>query len=109
MLLFYLQVFESTGWIFEEPEIDDTSKFDLMVPSTVRPPPSKDPNPDQVNKVVLRVDVLSLYSYISYFCAVVCSAQQFVQHLYKVSQLQLAIGTSMLNTVIIHMPKRNKQ
>lgn len=41
-------MFESTGWIFEEPEIEDTSKFDLMVPSTVRPPTDKDPNPDQV-------------------------------------------------------------
>lgn len=34
-------MFESTGWIFEEPEMADTIKYDLLVPSTVKPPPNK--------------------------------------------------------------------
>lgn len=31
-------MFESTGWILEEPEISDTSKYDLLVPTIVKPP-----------------------------------------------------------------------
>jgi len=31
-------MFESTGWDFEEPEVPDTVKFDLLVPTIVRPP-----------------------------------------------------------------------
>lgn len=37
-----VKMFESTGWVFEEPEIADTSKYDLLVPATVRPPFNKD-------------------------------------------------------------------
>ncbi|XP_071454972.1 polyamine-transporting ATPase 13A3-like [Hetaerina americana] len=32
-----LKMFESTGWIIEEPEVDDTSKFDLIFPTVVKP------------------------------------------------------------------------
>lgn len=31
------QMFESTNWVLEEPEIDDNSKFDLIFPTVVRP------------------------------------------------------------------------
>lgn len=30
-------MFESTRWTLEEPGLDDTNKFDMMVPSVVRP------------------------------------------------------------------------
>ncbi|KAG8223414.1 hypothetical protein J437_LFUL003687 [Ladona fulva] len=32
-----LKMFESTGWILEEPEMSETSQFDLLVPMVVRP------------------------------------------------------------------------
>jgi hypothetical protein len=35
-----LQMFESTGWLLEEPEVSDTSKFDMIFPTVVRPPNS---------------------------------------------------------------------
>jgi hypothetical protein len=35
-----LQMFESTGWLLEEPEVNDTSKFDMIFPTVVRPPNS---------------------------------------------------------------------
>lgn len=30
-------MFESTGWILEEPKVPDNTKFDLLVPTVVRP------------------------------------------------------------------------
>lgn len=32
-----LKMFESTGWVLEEPEVNDSSKYDLLGPSVVRP------------------------------------------------------------------------
>ncbi|XP_071531027.1 polyamine-transporting ATPase 13A3-like isoform X2 [Panulirus ornatus] len=32
-----LKMFESTGWILDEPGLDDTNKYDMMMPSVVRP------------------------------------------------------------------------
>lgn len=32
-----LKMFESTGWVLEEPEVNDSSKYDLLAPSVVRP------------------------------------------------------------------------
>ena len=34
-------MFESTGWVLEEPEVEDTSKYDLLAPSIVKPPKSE--------------------------------------------------------------------
>ena len=31
-------MFESTGWQLEEPEMDETSRFDVLAPTVVRPP-----------------------------------------------------------------------
>lgn len=31
------KMFEATGWILEEPNVDDTAKYDLLAPSVVRP------------------------------------------------------------------------
>lgn len=35
-----VKMFEATGWILEEPEICDNNKFDLLVPTVVKPPNS---------------------------------------------------------------------
>ncbi|KAJ1522586.1 hypothetical protein ONE63_001769 [Megalurothrips usitatus] len=44
-----VKMFESTGWDLEEPDVPDTSKFDLLVPSYVRPAKqSTDPLKQQV-------------------------------------------------------------
>ena len=32
-----LKMFESTEWILEEPGNEDTSKYDMMMPSIVKP------------------------------------------------------------------------
>lgn len=32
-----LQMFESTGWLLEEPDVSDDTKFDLISPTVVRP------------------------------------------------------------------------
>ncbi|XP_045583317.1 polyamine-transporting ATPase 13A3 isoform X2 [Procambarus clarkii] len=32
-----LKMFESTGWVLDEPGLDDTNKYDMMMPSVVRP------------------------------------------------------------------------
>lgn len=32
-----LKMFESTGWSLDEPGLDDTNKYDMMMPSVVRP------------------------------------------------------------------------
>lgn len=36
-----LQMFEATGWVLEEPDVDDENKFDLLAPTVVRPPRRK--------------------------------------------------------------------
>ena len=33
-----IKMFESTGWALEEPNVADTSKFDNLMPTVVRPP-----------------------------------------------------------------------
>jgi cation-transporting ATPase 13A3/4/5 len=39
-MILLLQMFESAGWLLEEPEVNDTSKFDMIFPTVVRPPNS---------------------------------------------------------------------
>lgn len=41
-----LQMFEATGWVLEEPDVDDENKFDLLAPTVVRPPKRKRRTPD---------------------------------------------------------------
>lgn len=36
-----LQMFEATGWVLEEPDVEDETKFDLLAPTVVRPPKHK--------------------------------------------------------------------
>jgi cation-transporting ATPase 13A3/4/5 len=59
-----LQMFESTGWLLEEPEVNDTSKFDMIFPTVVRPPNS--------TSVLQGVDDIE----VSQPCAVVVLCQQ---------------------------------
>ncbi|CAG2057571.1 unnamed protein product, partial [Timema podura] len=33
-----LKMFQSTGWLLEEPEVNDNSKFEMIFPTIVRPP-----------------------------------------------------------------------
>uniref|UniRef100_A0A8C4QPU4 ATPase 13A3 n=1 Tax=Eptatretus burgeri TaxID=7764 RepID=A0A8C4QPU4_EPTBU len=33
-----LKMFEATGWIFEEPTVDDRTKYDSIMPTVVKPP-----------------------------------------------------------------------
>lgn len=35
-----IKMFESTGWILEEPDVSDVTKFDLISPTVVKPPSS---------------------------------------------------------------------
>lgn len=44
-----LQMFEATGWVLEEPDVDDENKFDLLAPTVVRPPKSKRLSPFNEN------------------------------------------------------------
>lgn len=42
-----LQMFEATGWVLEEPDVDDENKFDLLAPTVVRPPRKKRRTPPE--------------------------------------------------------------
>jgi len=42
-----LQMFEATGWVLEEPDVDDENKFDLLAPTVVRPPRRKRRTPTE--------------------------------------------------------------
>jgi len=42
-----LQMFEATGWVLEEPDVDDENKFDLLAPTVVRPPRRKRRTPPE--------------------------------------------------------------
>ena len=35
-----LKMFEATGWALEEPNTEDTAKYDMIMPSVVKPPKS---------------------------------------------------------------------
>lgn len=43
-------MFESTGWVLEEPEVADTSKYDLLVPSVIKPPKNEN-STENMNKI----------------------------------------------------------
>lgn len=44
-------MFESTGWVLEEPEIGDTSKYDLLTPTVVKPRSSFTENMNEVSEI----------------------------------------------------------
>lgn len=57
MCLSTLQMFESTGWLLEEPEVSDAAKFDLISPTVVKPPSSDGritEDPEEVNVNFIR-------------------------------------------------------
>ncbi|XP_077862691.1 polyamine-transporting ATPase 13A3-like, partial [Saccoglossus kowalevskii] len=37
-----VKMFEATKWILEEPSQEESSNFDILMPTLVKPPPSKD-------------------------------------------------------------------
>nr|CAD7265697.1 unnamed protein product [Timema shepardi] len=39
-----LKMFHSTGWLLEEPEVNDNSKFAMIFPTIVRPPKTNEPS-----------------------------------------------------------------
>nr|CAD7406441.1 unnamed protein product [Timema poppensis] len=39
-----LKMFHSTGWLLEEPEVNDNSKFEMIFPTIVRPPKTNEPS-----------------------------------------------------------------
>ena len=48
-------MFESTGWILEEPDVSDATKFDLISPTVVKPATySSINNLQEVNKLILK-------------------------------------------------------
>lgn len=50
-------MFESTGWLLEEPEVSDAAKFDLISPTVVKPPSSDGritEDPEEVNVNFIR-------------------------------------------------------
>lgn len=54
-----LQMFEATGWVLEEPDVDDEEKFDLLAPTVVRPPKRKRRTPDESESYLAGDEILS--------------------------------------------------
>lgn len=54
-----LQMFEATGWVLEEPDVDDEKKFDLLAPTVVRPPRRKRRTPAEVEVYISNDDLPS--------------------------------------------------
>jgi cation-transporting ATPase 13A3/4/5 len=46
-------MFESTGWLLEEPNVSDDTKFDLISPTVVRPGGDSSSIPDDINEVYI--------------------------------------------------------
>ncbi|KAK0166024.1 hypothetical protein PV328_004483 [Microctonus aethiopoides] len=46
-----VKMFESTGWILEEPEIEDTSKYDLLAPTVVKPSGSNSSSTESLERL----------------------------------------------------------
>lgn len=59
-----LKMFESTGWQLEEPEIPDNEKFQLLVPTVVKPKYDSNINVDDFH-VPLEVGVVQQYQFVS--------------------------------------------
>lgn len=47
-----LQMFQATGWVLEEPDVDDENKFDLLAPTVVRPPRRKRCTPSEMETYI---------------------------------------------------------
>ncbi|XP_034233916.1 probable cation-transporting ATPase 13A3 [Thrips palmi] len=60
-----VKMFESTGWELEEPDVPDTIKFDLLVPSLVRPPKQQQQAVEEVDGVPYEIGLVHQYQFSS--------------------------------------------
>ncbi|RZF39245.1 hypothetical protein LSTR_LSTR010339 [Laodelphax striatellus] len=69
-----LKMFESTGWTFEDPEVNDTNKFDLIFPTIARPP--KPANSANQEKVDVEIAILQRFAFSSILqrMSIICRA-----------------------------------
>ncbi|XP_012255739.2 polyamine-transporting ATPase 13A3-like [Athalia rosae] len=58
-----VKMFESTGWVLEEPDISDTSKYDLLIPTVVKPP--KDDNFTENMNQISEIGIIQQYHFSS--------------------------------------------
>lgn len=57
-------MFESTGWILEEPEVADTSKYDLLAPTVVKPPNTMQILTENMNEIP-EIGIIQQYQFSS--------------------------------------------
>lgn len=57
-------MFESTGWMLEEPEVEDTSKYDLLAPTIVKPPERAN-FADYTNNEIAEIGIINQYQFSS--------------------------------------------
>ncbi|XP_074601834.1 polyamine-transporting ATPase anne boleyn isoform X2 [Brevipalpus obovatus] len=50
-----LKMFQASGWVLEEPDIDDANKYDLLPPSIVKPGPSCAVGDDAINDIEIGI------------------------------------------------------
>ncbi|XP_039275236.1 probable cation-transporting ATPase 13A3 [Nilaparvata lugens] len=67
-----LKMFESTGWTFEDPEVNDTNKFDLIFPTIARPP--KSANTEKKTDVEIAILQRFAFSSILQRMSIICRA-----------------------------------
>uniref|UniRef100_A0A023F2U2 Cation-transporting ATPase n=1 Tax=Triatoma infestans TaxID=30076 RepID=A0A023F2U2_TRIIF len=60
-----IKMFESTGWVLEEPEVSDAAKFDLISPTVVKPPSSEDRITEDLGEVGLEVGIIRQFPFSS--------------------------------------------
>jgi hypothetical protein len=48
-------MFESTGWILEEANVADNTKYDLLFPTYVKPPPNSADNGKDKEKISMHL------------------------------------------------------
>lgn len=80
-----VKMFESTGWELEEPDVPDTIKFDLLVPSLVRPPKQQQQQPlENIDGVEVPYEIGLVHQY------------QFSSTLQRMSVVTRQLGVSDL-------------
>ncbi|XP_072945852.1 polyamine-transporting ATPase 13A3 isoform X2 [Epargyreus clarus] len=59
-----LKMFESTGWILEEPDVPEMSNYEVLTPTIVKPRGSANINVDDIN-LPLEVGIVQQYQFVS--------------------------------------------
>lgn len=62
---FCSKMFESTGWILEEPQIADTRKYDLLIPTVIKPPDNLIRDNEKNMNQVPEIGIIQQYSFSS--------------------------------------------